>query len=92
MTEKIGKIVAASIGDCVHVAGVTRFLAIAEEQGYETYFTGPATDLETFADAIVARQPDVIAQHLGQSFGFMEDVKDSFEFSLPYKRAAQIES
>jgi methylmalonyl-CoA mutase cobalamin-binding subunit len=61
MSEKVGKIVAASIGDCVHVAGVTRFLSLAEEQGYETYFTGPATDLETFADAIVARQPDVIA-------------------------------
>jgi hypothetical protein len=60
MSETKGKIVAASIGDCVHVAGVTRFLGIAEEQGYETYFTGPATDLETFMDAIVAQQPDVI--------------------------------
>lgn len=60
MRDKSGKVVAASIGDCVHVAGVTRFLTIAEEQGYETYFTGPATDLETFVDAIVARQPDVI--------------------------------
>jgi methylmalonyl-CoA mutase cobalamin-binding subunit len=60
MREKSGKVVVASIGDCVHVAGVTRFLTIAEEQGYETYFTGPATDLETFVDAIVARQPDVI--------------------------------
>ena len=60
MSKKARKVVAASIGDCVHVAGVTRFLSIAEEQGYETYFTGPATDLETFMDAIVARQPDVI--------------------------------
>ncbi len=60
MGDNIGKVVAASIGDCVHVAGVTRFLRIAEEQGYETYFTGPATDLETFVDAIVARKPDVI--------------------------------
>ena len=60
MNEKSGKVVAASIGDCVHVAGVTRFLTIAEEQGYDTYFTGPATDLETFVDAIVTQQPDVI--------------------------------
>lgn len=60
MSDYTGKVVAASIGDCVHVAGVTRFLSIAEDQGYETYFTGPATDLETFVDAIVARQPDVI--------------------------------
>jgi len=60
MSEQRPKVVAASIGDCVHVAGVTRFLSIAEDQGYETYFTGPATDLETFLDAIVARQPEVI--------------------------------
>lgn len=57
---KTPKIVAASIGDCVHVAGVTRFLSIAEDQGYETHFTGPATDLETFVDAITAHKPDVI--------------------------------
>jgi methylmalonyl-CoA mutase cobalamin-binding subunit len=60
MNKKAGRIVAACIGDCVHVAGVTRFLAIAEEAGYETYFTGPATDLETFVDAIASRQPDII--------------------------------
>jgi methylmalonyl-CoA mutase cobalamin-binding subunit len=60
MNQKTGTIVAACIGDCVHVAGVTRFLAIAEEQGYETYFTGPATDLESCVEAIVNRQPDII--------------------------------
>ena len=60
ISKKLGKVVAGSLGDCVHVAGVTRFLSIAEEQGYETYFTGPATDLETFVDAIVAQQADII--------------------------------
>ena len=60
MTERRPKVVAASLGDCVHVAGVIRFLSIADENGYDTYFTGPATDLETFLDAIVARKPEVI--------------------------------
>jgi methylmalonyl-CoA mutase cobalamin-binding subunit len=60
MNKEKAKVVAACIGDCVHVAGVTRFLTIAEEQGYQTYFTGPATDLETFVDAIVINQPEVI--------------------------------
>jgi methylmalonyl-CoA mutase cobalamin-binding subunit len=54
------KVLAGSLGDCVHVAGVTRFLTVAEEEGYETYFTGPATDPEAFMDAIVAFDPDVI--------------------------------
>ena len=60
MHDKLGTVLAASIGDCVHVAGVTRFLAIAEDMGYETHFTGPATDLETFVDAVVKIKPEVI--------------------------------
>lgn len=60
MSTRAGRVLAGSLGDCVHVAGVTRFLAIAEEAGYETYFTGPATDPEAFLDAIVAFDPDVI--------------------------------
>ena len=60
MPSKTGKVLAGSLGDCVHVAGVTRFLAAAEDAGYETYFTGPATGLEAFMDAVVAFDPDVI--------------------------------
>lgn len=60
MTDQRPQAVAACIGDCVHVAGVTRFLSIAEDHGFDTHFTGPATDLETFLDAIVARNADVI--------------------------------
>lgn len=54
------KVLAGSLGDCVHVAGVTRFLDIAADMGYVTHFTGPATDPEEFVDAIVAFNPDVI--------------------------------
>ena len=54
------RVLAASVGDCVHVAGVTRFLQAAEDLGYETYFTGPATDLETLIEAIRAFDPDII--------------------------------
>jgi methylmalonyl-CoA mutase cobalamin-binding subunit len=60
MTTPQGKVLAGCLGDCVHVAGVTRFLAAAEAEGYDTYFTGPATDLETFMDAVMAFDPDVI--------------------------------
>ncbi|MBN1284728.1 MAG: methionine synthase [Anaerolineae bacterium] len=54
------KVLAACLGDCVHVAGATRFLRVAEDLGYETYFTGPATDLETLVDAIVDQNADII--------------------------------
>lgn len=54
------KVLAACLGDCVHVAGATRFLRIAGEDGHETYFTGPATDLESLVEAVLAFDPDVI--------------------------------
>jgi len=54
------KVLAGSLGDCVHVAGVTRFLNVAEQDGCETCFTGPATGLEAFMDAVMAFDPDVI--------------------------------
>lgn len=54
------RVLAGSVGECVHVAGVTRFLSIAEDAGYETHFTGPATEPEVFVDAIIHFKPDVI--------------------------------
>lgn len=39
-------IVAAAIGECVHVAGVVRFLRLAESIGWRTVFLGPATPIE----------------------------------------------
>lgn len=54
------KILAGALGDCVHVAGVTRFLNLAEQQGHTTLFTGPATEPESFIEAMLAFQPDLI--------------------------------
>lgn len=54
------RVMAGALGDCVHVAGVSRFLAIAEQQGHETLFTGPATDIESFVDAIHDFNPDIV--------------------------------
>lgn len=54
------RILAGALGDCVHVAGVTHFLALAQAMGHETRFTGPATDAETWAEMAREFQPDVI--------------------------------
>ena len=40
-------VVAAALGECVHVAGVTRFLELAEQAGWRGLFLGPATSIET---------------------------------------------
>jgi hypothetical protein len=45
------RVLGACLANDVHVAGVIRFLSIAERYGHQTHFTGPATDLEALIDA-----------------------------------------
>ena len=39
-------VVAAALGECVHVAGVMNFLRLAEASGWRTVFLGPAVPVE----------------------------------------------
>jgi len=39
-------VVAAALGECVHVAGVLNFLKLAESAGWRTVFLGPAVPME----------------------------------------------
>lgn len=53
-------IVAGSIGNCVHVAGVYNFLRFAEQQGYETVFLGPAVPIDKLIEAVKEYQPEIV--------------------------------
>ncbi len=52
---------AASIGNCVHVAGVQAFLDVARSFGYETVFLGPALPVGKLTGAIKQHEPDIVA-------------------------------
>lgn len=56
-----GKILGASLGACVHVAGIQGFLRMCEEAGYETIFLGPAVSPPTLAEAVEKHGPDILA-------------------------------
>src|SRR6056297_3644945 len=56
-----GLIIGASIGNCVHVAGVINFLKLAEEKGYRTKFLGPATSINYLLNAVEETDPDMVA-------------------------------
>jgi len=56
-----GKILGACLGNCVHVAGVMNFLAIAEEEGYVTNFLGPAISIDSLFEQIDKQKPDIVA-------------------------------
>ncbi len=55
------KILGASVGNCVHIAGILNFLKIADTHGYETLFLGPAVSVEKISEAIKRHNPDLIA-------------------------------
>lgn len=55
-----GKILAAAIGDCVHVAGIYNFLRLAEGEGYQTVFLGPAVSPGKLVEAIRREKPDLV--------------------------------
>ncbi|MHA3965064.1 MAG: cobalamin B12-binding domain-containing protein [Candidatus Thorarchaeota archaeon SMTZ1-45] len=54
------RILGAAIGSCVHVAGVLRFLALAEEEGHETLFLGTAVSIDKLIMKVKEHNPDVI--------------------------------
>lgn len=53
-------VLAAALGDCVHVAGIHRFLALAEAAGYRTVFLGPAAAPEAVVGAVARERPDIL--------------------------------
>lgn len=60
MTAKQKTVVAAALGECVHVAGVMNFLRLAEEAGWRTVFLGPATPIELIIEAARHEQADLV--------------------------------
>ncbi len=55
------KILGATLGHCVHVAGILAFLRLAEGAGHETHFLGPAVDLSQLIAAAREWSPDLLA-------------------------------
>src|SRR5512141_1723896 len=53
-------VVAGALGECVHVAGVLKFLQLAEAAGWRTVFLGPAVSIEQFVDAARQEKADLV--------------------------------
>lgn len=53
-------VVAGALGECVHVAGVSNFLRLAESAGWRTIFLGPAVPVETFLEAARRENADLV--------------------------------
>lgn len=53
-------VVAAALGECVHVAGVSNFLRLAEAAGWRTVFLGPAVSIADVLSAARREKADLV--------------------------------
>ncbi len=53
-------VVAAALGECVHVAGISNFLRLAEEAGWRTVFLGPAVPIAEVLAAAEREQAELV--------------------------------
>jgi methanogenic corrinoid protein MtbC1 len=53
-------VVAAALGECVHVAGVLNFLRLAEAAGWRTVFLGPAVPIVEVLESARTENADLI--------------------------------
>jgi methylmalonyl-CoA mutase cobalamin-binding subunit len=53
-------VIAAALGECVHVAGISKFLQLAELAGWKTIFLGPAVSIEKVLEAAKREKADLV--------------------------------
>ncbi|MBU5439955.1 cobalamin B12-binding domain-containing protein [Tissierella sp. MSJ-40] len=77
------KIIAGTIGNCVHVAGTMNFLTLADNEGYKTEFIGIGITIDQLLSEIKDKKPDIVAlsyrltpEPLNR---IMEELKDKIE-------------
>ena len=53
-------VVAAALGECVHVAGIMNFLRLAESAGWRTIFLGPSVPIDEVLKAARREEADLV--------------------------------
>lgn len=53
-------VIAAALGECVHVAGVSNFLQLAELAGWKTVFLGPAIPIDVILETAKEENADLV--------------------------------
>lgn len=83
-------IIGASIGNCVHVAGVIHFLSLAEEEGYDTEFLGPATPVGHLLEAVQEKRPGYVAVGYRLTPDNVRPLLDEIRDALPHLGCAPV--
>ncbi len=59
--KTVKKILGATIGSCIHVAGILNFLNLASRYGYKTKFLGSACSIDRLKEEFESFNPDIVA-------------------------------
>ena len=54
------KVLAAAVGECIHIIGVRNFLEIAQRMGLETVYLGAAVPAEELTRAVASQSPEIV--------------------------------
>jgi len=76
------KILAAALGDCIHVIGARNFLHLAENAGFETQFLGPAVAIEELVRAVQDVDPEIVGVSYRLSGDACEGLLDDLKARL----------
>ncbi|MHA2363072.1 MAG: methionine synthase [Candidatus Hodarchaeales archaeon] len=55
------KILCATLGSCVHVAGIFNFIRLAQKQQNEIFLLRPPNNVDEILDEVIIKNPDIIA-------------------------------
>lgn len=80
------RILGACLGKCIHVAGILKFLRLAETLGYETDFMGPAVPIEGFVSRIHETKPDLVVASYRLTSDVAQELFSELEQELKKKK------
>lgn len=85
------KYLGAAIGNCVHVGGIINFLRLAEQEGHETSFLGPAVSIDKLIEKVIDIKPNVVAVGFRLTAKNVEPLLKELEGHIQEKRLTGIE-
>ncbi|SNX55168.1 cobalamin B12-binding domain-containing protein [Thermoanaerobacterium sp. RBIITD] len=77
-------IIAASLENDVHVAGVFNFLRLAEKEGYATQFLGPATSIDNLINNVINKKPDIVGVSYRLTSDSLKNILKTLKSKIDY--------
>lgn len=74
--------IGATLGNCVHVAGIMNFFNLAEREGIDTEFLGTGLSIDNLIGNIIEENPDMVAVSFRLNPELLEPILDNLINSL----------